>query len=254
VVTSTIVVNIVDDVPKANADTASVTEGGVVTGNVLANDVGGADGPAAGGGVVGVRAGSDTSTPVVGGLNSQINGTYGYLTLDAHGNAEYHSYPNSVNGPGATDTFTYTLRDGDGDQSTTTLTIDVNNSCIKAVSDNDVTVYEKALDDTKDGQDLAAGYATGSDPHNAGETASGTGRFGHRRHRCDQLQPGRQCPGPFRGDPAQLRWHLHLHPDDTGEHHAARERRRQHRHRNLHLPGHRFPGRGHQHHRGQHRR
>ncbi|RZN96185.1 hypothetical protein EKG40_32255, partial [Pseudomonas moorei] len=84
-----------------NADTASVTEGGVVTGNVLANDVGGADGPAAGGGVVGVRAGSDTSTPVVGGLNSQINGTYGYLTLDAHGNAEYHSYPNSVNGPGA---------------------------------------------------------------------------------------------------------------------------------------------------------
>jgi VCBS repeat-containing protein len=55
VVTSTIVVNIVDDVPKANADTASVTEGGVVTGNVLANDVGGADGPAAGGGVVGVR-------------------------------------------------------------------------------------------------------------------------------------------------------------------------------------------------------
>jgi hypothetical protein len=50
-------VNIVDDVPKANADTASVTEGGVVTGNVLAND-GGADGPAAGGGVVGVRAGS----------------------------------------------------------------------------------------------------------------------------------------------------------------------------------------------------
>ena len=163
-VTSTIVVNIVDDVPKANADTASVTEGGVVTGNVLANDVGGADGPAAGGGVVGVRAGSDTSTPVVGGLNSQINGTYGYLTLDAHGNAEYHSYPNSVNGPGATDIFTYTLRDGDGDQSTTTLTIDVNNSCIKAVSDNDVTVYEKALDDTKDGQDLAAGYATGSDP------------------------------------------------------------------------------------------
>ncbi|MHA6125869.1 retention module-containing protein [Pseudomonas fluorescens group sp. PF-1] len=174
VVTSTIVVNIVDDVPKANADTASVAEGGVVTGNVLANDVGGADGPAAGGGVVGVRAGSDTSTPVVGGLNSQINGTYGYLTLDAHGNAEYHSYPNSVNGPGATDTFTYTLRDGDGDQSTTTITIDVNNSCIKAVSDNDVTVYEKALDDTKDGQDLAAGYATGSDPHNAGETASGT--------------------------------------------------------------------------------
>ena len=173
VVTSTIVVNIVDDVPKANADTASVTEGGVVTGNVLANDVGGADGPDAGGGVVGVRAGSDTSTPVVGGLNSQINGTYGYLTLDAHGNAEYHSYPNSVNGPGATDTFTYTLRDGDGDQSTTTLTIDVNNSCIKAVSDNDVTTHEKALDDTKDGQDQVVGHVPDSEPDHGSETASG---------------------------------------------------------------------------------
>ncbi|MFY0730246.1 retention module-containing protein, partial [Pseudomonas sp. NFX15] len=167
-------VNIVDDLPTANPDVASVGEGGIVSGNVLANDVGGADGPAAGGGVVGVRAGSDTSTPVSGGLNTQINGTYGYLTLDAHGNAVYHSNPNAVSGPGASDTFTYTLRDADGDESTTTLTIDVHNSCIIAVSDHDVTVYEKALDLSKDGQDLAAGTVTGSDPGNTGETASGT--------------------------------------------------------------------------------
>ena len=60
--------------------------------------------------------------------------------------------------------FTYTLRDADGDESTTTITIDVHNSCLKAVSDTDVTVYEKALDLTKDGQDLAAGTVTGSDP------------------------------------------------------------------------------------------
>ncbi|AKV07370.1 hypothetical protein B723_13480 [Pseudomonas fluorescens NCIMB 11764] len=138
-------VNIVDDTPNANPDATSVTEGGVVSGNVLWNDVAGADGPLLGGGVVGVRAGSDTSTPVNGGLNTQINGTYGYLTLDAQGNAEYHSYPNSVNGPGATDVFTYTLRDNDGDESTTTLTIDVNNSCIKASSDNDVTVITNVL-------------------------------------------------------------------------------------------------------------
>ncbi|WP_414880000.1 Ig-like domain-containing protein, partial [Pseudomonas sp. IT-P100] len=112
--TGQINVNIVDDTPDANPDATSVTEGGVVSGNVLWNDVAGADGPLLGGGVVGVRAGSDTSTPVNGGLNTQINGTYGYLTLDAQGNAEYHSYPNSVNGPGATDVFTYTLRDNDG--------------------------------------------------------------------------------------------------------------------------------------------
>jgi VCBS repeat-containing protein len=172
--TSTIVVNIVDDVPTAHADEAAVAEGGVVSGNVLWNDVGGADGLAAGGAVLGVRAGSDTSVPAVGGLNSQINGTYGYLTLDANGNAVYHSNPNAVSGPGATDTFTYTVRDADGDQSTTTITIDVHNSSILAVSDSDVTVYEKALDLNQDGQDLAPGTVTGSLPGNTGETASGT--------------------------------------------------------------------------------
>jgi len=167
-------VNIVDDLPSAYADAASVKEGGTVSGNVLNNDVGGADGPAVTGAVVGVRAGADTSTSAIGGLNSQINGTYGYLTLDANGNAVYHSNPNTVNGPGAVDVFTYTVRDADGDESTTTITIDVYNSCLKAVSDSDVSVYEKALDLNKDGQDLAAGSVVGSDPGNNGETASGT--------------------------------------------------------------------------------
>ncbi|MCV2222871.1 retention module-containing protein [Pseudomonas mercuritolerans] len=167
-------VNIVDDLPTAHADAASVAEGGTVSGNVLNNDIGGADGPAVTGAVVGVRAGADTSTSAIGGLNSQINGTYGYLTLDANGNAIYHSNPNTVNGPGAVDVFTYTVRDADGDESTTTITIDVYNSCLKAVSDTDVTVYEKALDLNKDGLDLAAGSVVGSDPNSPGETASGT--------------------------------------------------------------------------------
>ncbi|WP_223451162.1 MULTISPECIES: retention module-containing protein [unclassified Pseudomonas] len=150
--TGQINVNIVDDTPNANPDATSVAEGGTVSGNVLWNDVAGADGPLLGGGVVGVRAGSDTSTPVNGGLNTHINGTYGYLTLDAQGNAEYHSYPNGVNGPGATDVFTYTLRDNDGDESTTTITIDVSNGCISPVTLNgldayggELTVYEKNL-------------------------------------------------------------------------------------------------------------
>ncbi|MHC8291310.1 retention module-containing protein [Pseudomonas sp. XS1P51] len=167
-------VNIVDDLPTAKPDAASVQEGGTVSGNVLDNDIGGADGPAQSGAVVGVRAGSDTSTSAIGGLGSNINGTYGYLTLDANGNAVYHSNPNAVNGPGATDVFTYTVRDADGDESTTTITIDVYNSCIRAVADTDVTVYEKALDLNKDGQDLAAGTVTGSQPGSTGETATGT--------------------------------------------------------------------------------
>ncbi|KJH77578.1 retention module-containing protein [Pseudomonas sp. ES3-33] len=167
-------VNIIDDLPSANPDFKHVQEGGTVGTNVLVNDIGGSDGPAATGAVVGVRAGSDTSTSASGGLNTNINGAYGYLTLDANGNAIYHSNPNSVSGPGAIDVFTYTVRDADGDESTTTLTIDVYNSCLKAVSDTDVTVYEKALDLSKDGQDLAAGTVAGSDPGNTGETASGT--------------------------------------------------------------------------------
>ncbi|KAE9638378.1 retention module-containing protein [Pseudomonas sp. PB103] len=167
-------VNIVDDLPSAHPDAASVAEGGTVSGNVLDNDIGGADGPAVTGAVVGVRAGSDTSTSAIGGLNSNINGTYGYLTLDANGNAVYHSNPNTVNGPGAVDVFTYTVRDSDGDESTTTITIDVSNSKLSATSDTDVTVYEKALDLTKDGADLAPGTVIGSDPTSTGETASGT--------------------------------------------------------------------------------
>ncbi|WP_431080253.1 retention module-containing protein [Pseudomonas thivervalensis] len=169
-VTSTIVIDIVDDVPKAHCDVASVVEGGTVNGNVLDNDVLGADG----GAVIGVRAGNDTSNPAIGGLNTQINGTYGYLTLDANGNAVYHSNPDAVGAPGATDVFTYTVRDADGDESTTTVTIDVHNSCLVAETDHDITVYEKALDLNQDGQDLAPGTVTGSDPSATGETASGT--------------------------------------------------------------------------------
>ncbi|WP_325918226.1 retention module-containing protein [Pseudomonas frederiksbergensis] len=169
-VTSTIVITIVDDVPKAHCDTAAVVEGGTVSGNVLHNDVLGADG----GTVIGVRAGNDTSSSANGGLNTQINGTYGYLTLDASGNAVYHSYPGSVGEAGATDVFTYTVRDGDGDESTTTITIDVHNSCLVAETDHDITVYEKALDLKQDGQDLAPGTATGSEPGSTSETASGS--------------------------------------------------------------------------------
>ncbi|WP_367256307.1 retention module-containing protein [Pseudomonas sp. stari2] len=164
-------VNIIDDLPTAKADTGSVAEGGTVNISVLGNDISGADGAAI---VVGVRAGGNTATSAIGGLNSNINGNYGYLTLDAAGNAVYHSNPNSVSPPGATDTFTYTIRDSDGDESTTTITVNVADSKLVASTDQDVTVYEKALDLTKDGQDLAPGTVTGSDPTNTGETASGT--------------------------------------------------------------------------------
>ena len=251
-------VNIVDDLPTAHPDHASVAEGGDrQSGNVLDNDIGGADGPALSGAVVGVRAGTDTSTSAIGGLGTNINGTYGYLTLDANGNALYHSNPNAVNGPGATDVFTYTVRDADGDESTTTVTIDVSNSCIVAASDTDVTVFEKALDLTKDGQDLARRHGHRQRPwQHRRNRHRHAGRLGHRR------QPARSPTALVSSATAtmarsllQPQRHLHLHPDIAGDHHAARRRRRQYPDRKLHLPGHRCPGQHHhQHHRGQHRR
>uniref|UniRef100_UPI001A9CF6BE Ig-like domain-containing protein n=1 Tax=Pseudomonas sp. 51_B TaxID=2813573 RepID=UPI001A9CF6BE len=172
--TSTLVISIVDDVPHAHSDEVSVYKGDEVRGNVLYNDVVGADVRSDGNYVVGVRAGSDTSTSAIGQLNTQVNGQYGYLTIDEQGNAVYHSNPDVVSARDAVDTFVYTIRDADGDESTTTLAINVHDPRLEACTDRDVTVYEKALDLHKDGNDLAAGSVTGSDPSSTGETASGS--------------------------------------------------------------------------------
>ncbi|CAG8871542.1 hypothetical protein PS627_04490 [Pseudomonas fluorescens] len=159
--TSTIVISIVDDVPRAHCDVAAVAEGGTVRGNVLENDVIGADVLAGGNPVVGVRAGSDTSTSAIGSLGTQVAGQYGSLILDAKGNAVYHARPDSVAGPGATDVFVYTIRDADGDESTTTISINVHDCSPIASPDNEVIVHEKAL-------------GLGSDPGSTGEAASGS--------------------------------------------------------------------------------
>ena len=90
--TGTITVNIVDDVPTAQVDSDNVNEGALLTvaaSGVLTNDVAGADGFAAGGGVVGVRAaGGDLTTDVTTGVNTAIAGLHG--TLDAAGERQLH--------------------------------------------------------------------------------------------------------------------------------------------------------------------
>ena len=78
--TSTITIDVTDDIPTATADTNSVVEGAIVTGNVLTDgtdDVFGADGAATtvpAGGVTGVAAGSNTSVPVSGGVGVAVAG------------------------------------------------------------------------------------------------------------------------------------------------------------------------------------
>jgi VCBS repeat-containing protein len=122
---TTLTIDIVDDGPKAHADSNSVSEGSSISGDVLTNDVSGADGYKAGGGVTGVAAGSDTDNPVSGGLGGVgIGGTYGTLVLNADGSYTYTAHAVTAD---VVDHFVYTITDGDGDTSTTTLDISVKN-------------------------------------------------------------------------------------------------------------------------------
>ena len=141
-------IRFLDDGPTAHADSGNVTEGGLLTvaaSGVLTNDIAGADGFAAGGGVVGVRAaGGDTTTAVSGGVGTNIAGLHGTLHLNADGSYTYQSTANNIT-TNTTDVFVYTIKDGDGDLSTTTLTINLAN--VTLVADNQTkTVNEAALD------------------------------------------------------------------------------------------------------------
>ena len=104
------------------------------------------------------------------GVNTGIAGTYGTLILQADGSYTYQSTPGAVPPGGATDVFVYSVRDVDGDLSTTTLTINLTDSGLAASNDDEVLVYEKSLDTTVSGSDIAAGSVTGSLPADPGET------------------------------------------------------------------------------------
>ncbi|WP_254203212.1 retention module-containing protein [Aeromonas sp. FDAARGOS 1418] len=113
---NTLSVQIVDDVPTAVSDvnlTAASENNLVLNGNVITNDVQGADGAA-------VTAGT-------------LSGTYGSLVLNANGTYTYTLNPNdgdfkALTGGGVgSEVFTYTLTDADGDVSTATLTLTIKN-------------------------------------------------------------------------------------------------------------------------------
>ncbi|WP_171880362.1 VCBS domain-containing protein [Mesorhizobium jarvisii] len=171
----TISIVIVDDVPVAHADTNSVTEGALLSVNaaagVLANDVAGADGFAAGGAVTGVATGSNVLNPVSGGIGVGIAGQYGTLVLNANGSYAYKANPDAVTA-NAVDHFVYTITDGDGDTSTVTLDITVNNVTLTPVNQTG-QVNEAALDTTTTGSDLTHGSVTGSNPTSPLETVTG---------------------------------------------------------------------------------
>nr|WP_320205318.1 choice-of-anchor K domain-containing protein [Vibrio metoecus] len=94
------------------------------SGNVLANDVSGADVDMT---VVGAASGNHVSSGVSGSVGSMIAGLYGNLILLADGSYTYQVTANASSIPNdAIETFTYTMKDGDGDTSTALLSINVN--------------------------------------------------------------------------------------------------------------------------------
>ena len=178
-----------------------MTEGGLLTvaaAGVLSNDVAGADGFTAGGGVVGVRAaGGDPTTEVTTGVNTDIPGLHGTLHLNADGSYTYQSTANNITAD-TTDVFVYTLKDGDGDLSTTTLTINLTNVTVTA-TDTDALVNEAGLPDRQ----------------RRGIEQRDLQRFDHAvwRHRSVHLyadQPGDRQP---RHAAAERGRDLHLHAD-----------------------------------------
>ena len=151
-----------------------MTEGALLTvaaSGVLANDVAGADGFTAGGGVVGVRAaGGDLTTDVTTGVGTDIAGLHGTLHLNADGSYTYQSTANNITAD-TTDVFVYTVKDGDGDLSTTTLTINLANVTLSA-TDTDALVNEAGL------PVIGSDAASNSEIFNGSITPSGgTGPF-----------------------------------------------------------------------------
>ncbi|WP_206046935.1 Ig-like domain-containing protein [Mangrovimicrobium sediminis] len=145
---------IVDDQPSALDDGNSIATGSVgpATGNVMDNDVQGADGAS----VVGVAAGDSTGSPLDNGttVGTVIVGLYGMLTLFSDGS---YSYTRNAEIPSSDDdledVFTYTLKDGDGDYATARLVITIGAEdnevtlSIPELGGDSTTVYEEALDD-----------------------------------------------------------------------------------------------------------
>ncbi|WP_146242092.1 retention module-containing protein, partial [Pseudomonas jessenii] len=147
--TGSLDVNIVDDLPQgvndSNASTASETLL-TLNGNVLTNDVQGADRITIGEGTGPITPGTFTGT--YGTLVLNANGTYTY-TLNTS-DADFKALHGGGNG---TETFAYTITDSDGDSSTANLVLQIHNNDDPVtigglnVEGGELTVFEKNLSD-----------------------------------------------------------------------------------------------------------
>jgi VCBS repeat-containing protein len=122
---TSVVIDVIDDVPTAIADTNAVPAGSyaAVTGNVETNDIPGADGAS----VLGAKAAASAGFTAVASdaAGTTISGQYGDLTIHQDGTYSYARHAGSPGG--VSDVFNYQLTDKDGDTSATTLTINIGN-------------------------------------------------------------------------------------------------------------------------------
>ncbi|QSX36939.1 retention module-containing protein [Shewanella sedimentimangrovi] len=149
---STLTISVGDDAPSGQNDNNSLSEDTslAVIGNLLANDTQGADTAQ----VTAAGAGSATNISV--GQASQINGSFGVLTLNSDGSYSYQlntglqAVQALAQGQTLNEVFSYVLQDADGDISVQTLTITITGS-------NDAPVIT-----TEQGQDLGTVIEAGN--------------------------------------------------------------------------------------------
>lgn len=166
----TLTITIVDHVPQAQDDAASITEDampGSVSGNlVTSNDNSGADGYPGTGGLTNVSFGGTPQT-----VGTSFGTTYGSIVVNADGSYTYtldNANPAVTalqSGQTLTEQVTYTITDSDGDISTATLTITINGTNdAPVVTPGDHVVGREDQTLTFDAADFAFTDAEGDAP------------------------------------------------------------------------------------------
>ncbi|QYK13242.1 retention module-containing protein [Shewanella rhizosphaerae] len=167
IATGTITVNIIDDQPEGFADSNAVTEDTaiVATGNVLGNDIQGADSAE----VTAVTNSQGTSISL--GETNSIQGQFGVLTLFADGSYSYQlnngasAVQSLALGQQITETFNYLLTDSDGDSVLVPLTITITGT-------NDTPIITSNIE-AATGSVLEAGVMDGGNVPEPGSLVTG---------------------------------------------------------------------------------
>ncbi|WP_120077068.1 beta strand repeat-containing protein, partial [Aurantiacibacter odishensis] len=167
---ATLQIRVVDDAPEGVDDAGTVPGGtfGPITGNVLNNDISGADGFD---GVTGFANEGGSAEP-----GETLVGTYGVLTLNADGSYEYVRNPNTPGG--VEEAFDYDLVDQDGSTSSAVLTITIEDAPTEITFIPEVgegTIVDEGGLPPRGDDPVGTGEIADNDPDNNSDTSETTG-------------------------------------------------------------------------------